>query len=807
LILKVTLNWLKEFLDTDYLDPYEVAEILTMSGTEVKKVENIGERFKNMVVGEIISFEKHPDADKLTVCRVNSGKGTLNVVCGATNFKAKDKVVLALEDSVTTQGVRIKKSKLRGVVSEGMMCSEYELGISDESDGIMILSMDCTAGASFAESTGLDDFVLELEITPNRPDCLSIIGIAREISALKRINLRYPEYDVRKELNRGSDFEIDIKDNRLCPRYSAKIFSDIPKIDSPGWLKNRLMLCDYRPIDLIVDLTNFVMHEAGQPLHAFDKDLLYSDKIIIRTAKKDEKIVTIDDSIRNLDKEMLVIADEKNAVAVAGVMGGKDTEINQDTKNVLLESANFFGPSIMRTSKTLGLRSEASNRFEKKLDPEITIIALKRFEDLLLSIAGNAGVSTIYDKYKSTERTRKINLRVDKVENILGEKIKSPEISDILNRLKIKTKTSSKNSKALESLVPSFRYEDIEKEIDLIEEIARIYGFDKFGSEPPSPMINRGKYTFSQKTIKELRQVLVDLGLNEVINYSFLSEDWFKLLKLDTEKDYKNTVRIINPINEDFAILRTTPLSLMLKNVINNINHGNRDISIFEITKVFRNTDNKTLPEEITSLGIILSGRAVLKSWDSSERFYDYFDLKGILEYLTGYFERHTGLTVEQKEYRFFHPVIGGKINIFGSSVGIIGKIHPEIIDSLDIGQDIFYLELNVDEFIKNIGSELRFQHISAFPSVEIDLALVVDESINNSEIENEIKNSGTDLLKSIRLFDIYRGKQIKKGKKSMAYSLVFRDESRTLKDTEVDIIVNGIIENLKRKLKAKLRG
>jgi len=258
--LKVTLNWLKEFLDTYYLDPYEVAEILTMSGTEVKKVENIGERFKNMVVGEIISFEKHPDADKLTVCRVNSGKGTLNVVCGATNFKAKDKVVLALEDSLTTQGVRIKKSKLRGVVSEGMMCSEYELGISDESDGIMILSMDCTAGASFAESTGLDDFVLELEITPNRPDCLSIIGIAREISALKRINLRYPEYDVRKELNRDRDFEIDIKDNGLCPRYSAKIFSDIPKIDSPGWLKNRLMLCDYRPIDLIVDLTNFVMH-------------------------------------------------------------------------------------------------------------------------------------------------------------------------------------------------------------------------------------------------------------------------------------------------------------------------------------------------------------------------------------------------------------------------------------------------------------------------------------------------------------------------------------------------------------------
>ncbi len=805
--MKVTLNWIKEFLDTDYLDPFEVAEILTMSGTEVKKVEDVGERFRNMVVGEIISFEKHPDADKLTVCKVDSGKDTLNIVCGASNFKARDKVVLALEDAETTQGIRIKRSKLRGVVSEGMMCSEYELGISDESDGIMILGNSCKVGKSFAETAGLDDFVFELEITPNRPDCLSIIGIAREIAALKKIGLKDLEYDKRKELNKSGDFKIDIKAQKLCPRYSAKIFSGIPKIESPDWLKNRLILCDYRPIDLIVDLTNYVMLEVGQPLHAFDRDLLYSDKIIIRTAKKDEKIVTIDDSARVLDSEMLVIADEKNAVAVAGVMGGKDTEINQDTKNVLLESANFFGPSIMRTSKALGLRSEASNRFEKKLDPELTVIALKRFEEKLLSIAKDTQVSAIYDEYKASGRKRKLSLRIDKVDDILGERIKPGEIKGILNRLNIRTKTSSKNSRILESLVPSFRFEDIKKEIDLIEEIARIYGFDKFVPEPPRPQINRGKYSFEQKTIKEIRQVLVDLGLKEVINYSFLSEDWFKHLKLDAENDYRNTVRILNPINEDFAILRTSPLSLMLKNVINNINHGQKDISIFEITKVFKAIKNSGQPEETTLIGVILSGRALNKSWDSAERSYDYFDIKGILEYLFDYFQKDASLKIEQKEHSFFHPVISGDISISGLPMGIIGKIHPEIIDLLDIGQDIFYLELSIDKFLKKISPELKYRQISIFPSVEIDLALVVDEDIDNSEIENEIRSAGTDILKSIRLFDIYRGKQIEKGKKSMAYSLVFRDDSRTLKDTEVDIVVNGILETLSRKLKAKLRG
>lgn len=804
--MKVTLNWIKEFLDIDYLDPYEIADALTMSGTEVKHVENMGDRFKNIVVGEIISFEKHPDADKLTVCQVDAGKRVLNIVCGASNFRAGDRVAVALENAVTTQGLKIKKSRLRGVVSEGMMCSEYELGISEDSDGIMILDRSFKAGTSFAGSIGMDDYVFELEITPNRPDCLSIIGIAREISALKNIKLRNLKYDVRKELNRDSDFEIDIRDYGLCPRYTAKIFSNITRTDSPGWLKNRLILCDYRPIDLVVDLTNYVMHEIGQPLHAFDLDLLYSDKIIIRTAKRGEKILTIDESTRMLDEEMLVIADKKGAVAVAGVMGGKDTEINQSTKNVLLESANFFGPSIMRTSKILGLRSEASNRFEKKLDPDMTVIAIKRFEDMLMSIKSDAVASTIYDNYKPVRRTRKINLRIEKVENILGEKIKSSDVSRILNSLNIKTRTSSKNRNTLESSVPSFRYEDIIKEIDLIEEIARIYGFDKFAPEPAMSKIKRGKYSFPQKIIKELRQVLVNLGLYEVINYSFLSESWLKQLKLDIEKDFSNSVKILNPINEDFAVLRTSPLPLMIKNVINNINHGRKDIAIFEITRVFRKLENNPQPEETTVLGVMQSGRASLKSWDNMERYYDYFDMKGILEYLVGYFVRNDAPVVDRKEYRFFHPVLSGEVKIAGLSCGLIGKIHPEIIDSLDVGQDIFYMEMDVDRFIKNISPGLEFQVISPFPAIEIDIALVVDEDLDNSEIVDEIKSSGTEILRSVRLFDIYRGRQIDEGKKSMAYSLLFMDESRTLKDTEVDIIINRMLENLSRKLNARLR-
>lgn len=801
--MKVTLNWIKEFIDSDKLDPENIAEILTMSGTEVKKVEHVGEKYKSIVIGKIIDFSSHPNADKLSVCKVDIGSKKLNIVCGAKNFKSQDIVAVALAGA-NILNTAIRESKIRGVFSEGMMCSEMELGISSESEGIMILDDNYRVGEDFAKSVGSDDTVFELEVTPNRPDCLSVIGIAREVSSLVKSDLVVPGYDFQNELNLKSDFEIIIENYILCPRYSAKIFYEIPTAKSPLWLKNRLILCDIRPVNLIVDLTNYVMLETGQPLHAFDKDLLYSNKIIVREAKSGEKIKTIDDAVRNLNEGMIVIADEKKPVAIAGIMGGKETEINAETKNVLLESANFNGPAVMRTSKKLGLRSEASNRFEKKLDPELTVLALKRFEDILQSITGCNIKKGIYDNVKKTCRQRKINLRTAQVKKILGIEIKTDSISDILTGLKINNKIKGD---VVEAVVPSFRFEDLEREIDLIEEVARIYGYNNFDSTPPVSSLKRGKYNFYQKTVKNLRQSLCSIGLNEVINYSFMSKALFKKFKLNLENEYKDAVEVLNPITEDFKLLKSSLLPAMVKNVKSNINYNIKNVSIFEISKVFRKNKDSKIPIETNMLGIMLAGVSNIKSWAEEERYYDYYDLKGILEYIHNKFYYDGNIRISEKEYKFLHPKISGDVIIGGDVyAGIIGKVHPAIVEDIGIKQDVYYLELNLDKFIKNISGIKKYKSIPLFPSIEIDIAIVVDEDIKNEDIENEIKNGGTALLKEIKLFDIYRGKQVEPGKKSMAYSLSFREENRTLKDSEVEIIIKRILERLGKKFNAKLR-
>ncbi|MHB1348199.1 MAG: phenylalanine--tRNA ligase subunit beta, partial [Candidatus Humimicrobiaceae bacterium] len=386
--MKITYNWLKEFVEgLERYSPQEIAYKLTMSGTEVKKLEYAGEKYENIIIARIESFTRHPNADKLSVCKVTTGTEILNIVCGASNFKENDIVALALENAKIGD-FTIKKSRIRGEFSEGMMCSEKELGLSQESEGILILSEDYTIGDDFAAQTGLDDWVFEIEVTPNRPDCLSVTGIAREICAITDLEFKYYRYEFEDEINIDKNFNIDIKDFNLCPRYSSKIFKDISSNKTPFWLKNRLLLSDVRSVDLIVDLTNYVMIETGQPLHAFDADLLASNRIIIRPAVSGENITAIDGTNRILDEGTIVIADEASPVAIAGIMGGKNTEINEKTKNVFLESANFFGPSIMKASKKLGLRSEASNRFEKKIDPLLTLTAIKRFEELLTNITG-----------------------------------------------------------------------------------------------------------------------------------------------------------------------------------------------------------------------------------------------------------------------------------------------------------------------------------------------------------------------------------------------------------------------------------
>jgi phenylalanyl-tRNA synthetase beta chain len=799
--LKVTFNWINEFLKGDELDPKKAAEVLTMSGTEVEKIEFIGDRFRNIIVGMIKSFKPHPNAERLSVCSVDSGNGELNIVCGATNFKQGDKVALAVEGAKVSD-FTIERRKIRGEYSEGMMCSEEELGLSSASEGIMILDRNLPIGKDFAKAIGLDDVVYNLEITPNRPDCMSVMGIAREISAMTANELVIPEFKLEENIVRSDYLDIKIEDYKLCPRYSAMIFENIDMVDSPSWLKNRLIICGIRPRNIIVDLTNYVMLETGQPLHAFDRDLLNTRRIIVRKALKGEKLRTIDDTLVELDEDALVIADGKRAIALAGIMGGKDTEITGNTKNVLLESANFYGPSIMNTSKKVSLRSEASNRFEKKIDPEVTTFAIKRFYSLLKQMTGHSNKYAVYDNYQKKERTRKIILRPEKLKQVLGQSISIPRIAKILDSLYIKNKIING---VLDITVPSFRFEDLEREIDIIEEVARIYGYNKIISKP-SPFSGKiGRYSRGQSNVRSMRRFLADIGLNEVINYSFIGINEFKLNMLDREEEYNKYIEIINPINEDFRIMRTSLLPSLLANLKNNINRNIKDIAIFEISKIFIDSGGQ-LPDEPEKLGILLSGRANQKKWIEDERYFDFFDIKGVIEGIVQRFYVNPELRIVKKKYSFFHQGVSGCIFINGVETGKVGKVHPSITEEMEIGQDAYYSEIDIDVFNENIKDLKSYGKISPFPSIDIDIAVIVDENIKNEDIINEIKKSGSKILRSVRLFDIYRGEQITENRKSMAYSMSFREKDRTLKDREVEIIVSRIIENLEKKFNAELR-
>ena len=804
--MKITYNWLKEYIENlESITPADIAEKLTMSGTEVKKVTYLGDNFKNIVIGKILSFEKHPNADKLSLCKVDIGQNVLNIVCGAKNFKDKDIVVVALEGA-RIQDFVIKKSKIRDVFSEGMMCSEKELGLSDESDGIMILNDDFIPGKDFAGQAGLDDWVFELEITPNRPDCLSVTGIAREVSALTGLSLKKIDYESRYCINKDKELVIDIKDYDLCPRYSAKIFKADNYPETPLWMKNRLIQCDIRSINLMVDLTNYVMLEYGQPLHAFDLKKLYSKKIIIRNAEPGEKLVLIDGSEKLLDEKDIIIADEKGPVALAGIMGGKETEISDDTKEILLESANFNGVSIMKTSKRMGFRSEASNRFEKKLDPENTINAIGRFDELFCQICRIKNDNAFYDNYSGKERNRSIDLRIKRLNNFLGTDIKTEKITEILNPLGFKNMIKDKETIKVD--VPSFRFEDIEREVDLIEEVARIYGFSNIPVQTPRTISRQGRYTAEQKVLREIRDILFRMGLNEVINYSFISRKDLYMFHLENEDDYKDYVKIINPLNEDFEILRTSLIQSLVRNARDNIFKKNNDIAIFEISKVFHSEkkDEKTENAEKNTLGILLSGRSSLKSWDMQEKYFDYFDIKGIFESLSEIFYDKNDFSVKECEYGFLHPVISGNILLKNKKIGIIGKLHPKIINTLDLKQDIYIAEIDLDVFIKNISQRKKFREISAFPPVNIDLAFIVDEETKCRDLENEIILSAGKNLQNIRLFDLYRGKQLEDNKKSLAFSLEFVSADKTLDEKDIESLIKKISERLLKKFNARLR-
>ena len=801
--MRVTLNWLKEYVDFD-LSVEEIVDLFDLSGTEVESLTHLGDKLDNVVVGKIKEISPHPNADRLTLVKVEVDKDNLaHIVCGASNINPGDMVPVALPGAELPNGLKIKKSKLRGELSEGMLCSATELNLGSDAGGILILPSSAKVGLPISRELDLDDWQLELEVTPNRPDCLGIIGLAREVAALTGSKLKIPQTKI-KEGSRSIEeqIDIDIQDTDLCPRYVARLFRDVKIGPSPIWLSRRLDSIGIRSVNNIVDVTNYVMMETGQPLHAFDYDKIKGQKIIVRRARKKEMLVSIDHIKRDLSGDMLVIADEKHPIALAGVMGGFDSEISDSTTNILIESASFLATNIMRTSRSLGLISDSSYRFEKGVDTAGCLYAADRAVELITEITGTTAEKGSIDNYPKKASTEKIALRPQKVNSVLGTEISSKKMEEILTGLDMNVKKRS-DDKEISVTIPTFRC-DLKREIDLIEEIARIYGLNKIPTSLPLSSDNDRGFTTEQSYRRELRLALTSMGMSEIITYSFMNEDDIDMLNLPVGHPWSKVKKLANPIAEDQSILRTSLLPSLLSNARHNINHGQINIKVFEIGTTFQDT-GKATPAESLEVGGVITGLDLQDMWYGKSRRLDFFDLKGLMVTLSQKM-RLKDLDFKAASHPSFHPGATAELTTENNAIGIFGQIHPDVQEAYGIDQDLFVFQLSVDRFIENIESDPEIEEIPRYPGVSLDMALVVEEKIANFEIENVIWKNGTGLLQNVRLFDLYRGPNIENGKKSLAYSLTYRSDKRTLTEREVQKIHDRIIDKATQELGATLR-
>ncbi|MEA3454257.1 MAG: phenylalanine--tRNA ligase subunit beta [Candidatus Caldatribacteriota bacterium] len=808
--MQVSYNLLKEYVDID-MSAEELAQKLTINGVILERMENISTEIEKVVVGMITVIDQHPENKKLSVCQVDIKEETLQIICGAKNMKVSDKVAIALDGAKLPQIGIIKSKKFKGVLSSGMLCSASELGIEPgKSPGILILEEDAVLGGDIREIIKFDDTIFDFEIHSNRPDLMSIIGIAREVGAITNNKLRIPEIEIKEEDEKiEKDIAVKIKAEDLCPRYTGRVIKDIKIEESPLWLKWKLRLLGARPINNIVDITNFVMMETGQPLHAFDLDLVKGKTIIVRRSRPGETICTLDDVERQLPANSLVIADTEEPIALAGIMGGKHSEIDQNTKNVFLESAYFNSINNRRSTAKFGLRTEASNRFEKGIDKEVQIYALDRAADLINKITIGKISSGKIDTNKKLYQPNKINLRIKRVNKILGQLLDEDEsktknkIIDILDKLEFIVVEDK--GEYIEVIPPSFRG-DVEREIDIIEEIARIYGYDKIKPTLFNTTITQEGKNFRLRVIDQIREILVGCSLNEVITYSFISPEIFDKIRIPEGHKLRNTLKIKDPLTRDHSLMRTSLISSLLEVIKWNTNRQAELVKIFEVGKIYLPYPDKpsSLPNEklIIAGAINKTGRGDI--WEKSLSL-DVFDIKGIIETV------FQGLKVENWEvvpgnYPAFHPLRNGKIIMGGEEVGIFGEIHPEVINNYRIPGKVNLFEIDFENLFPNVPSDIEYCILPKYPLVQRDLALIVKEEILSADIIKTIKSIDEKLIKKVTLFDIFKGKQIGDGYKSLAYSVIFQDKDRTLTDQEVENIYKKIREQLITKFSAKIR-
>ncbi|HSC35320.1 MAG TPA: phenylalanine--tRNA ligase subunit beta [Thermodesulfobacteriota bacterium] len=799
----ITVNWLREYVDFG-ITPEELADRLTMAGLEVEGVEHRGKGLENIVVAEILGMRPHPDATKLSLCDVSDGERSYAIVCGASNMKSGDKVALAKIGTNLPpgpkfpEGMTIKKAKIRGETSEGMLCAENEIGLGEESDGIMVLPPSSKIGARLIDELGLSDVVFEINVTPNRPDCLSVVGIAREVAALLGIKLNYPptiviesDEDIRQLA------EVELLDREKCPRYSCRVIKNVNIGPSPMWLKSRLEASGVRSINNVVDVTNYVLLELGQPLHAFDYDLIEGRKIIVRAAGEGEVITTLDSVERKLSPEDLLICDGKRPVALAGVMGGANTEVSDGTKNILLESAYFDPSAIRKTSRKTGLKSESSYRFERGVDPNGITKALDRAADLIRELSGGQVAKGSIDEYPATIEPSLVRLSLNRVNSILGTAIDALEITRISEGLGFVNAASSNGE--ITFRIPTWRV-DVTREIDLIEEIARLYGYGRIPSTLPTVTMKTERTDPAKIVVKRFKEIFVSEGFSEAINFSF--EDYEHL----TLFGKTGVLGILNPLSSELAAMRTSLLPGLIRNSVLNLNRQEQNVRLFEIGKIFIPAGKGELPVEITKLAAAATGRRQPELWDKEE--FEFYDFKNLLDKGFDALSISGGVRFRMAtEIGFLHPGKSAVITAGGEDCGFMGELHPDLRDKLEIPKRLYVMELDLDKITGKSGETRKaFTPLPRFPAVRRDIALIIDEETPVSSILEEIQSLDSKLIEDAEVFDVFTGSPVEKGKKSVAVSLQLRAKDKTLTEDEINKVQDKTIKKLQLALGADLR-
>ncbi|WP_419742128.1 phenylalanine--tRNA ligase subunit beta [Paraclostridium dentum] len=792
----VPLKWLRDYVDIDR-ETQEFADMMTMTGSKVEKVEFFGKETNGVEVCKILEIEQHPDADRLKVTKVEVADGQiLQIVTNATNINVGDYVSVARIGAVLPGDFKIKKGKLRGVLSEGMFCGAEELTIPSQyveehkKDGIYILDHQDSfeLGMDVREALGINDALIEFEITSNRPDCRSIIGIAREAAVTLGKELKYPQITVN-----GSDeemkFEIDVQ-TELCKRYCGKVIKDVKVGPSPYWMQRRLIEAGMRPINNIVDITNYVMLELGQPLHAFDLEDIKYNKMIVKLAQEGEKFTTLDGAQRTLTSDMLVIGNQDKTLDLAGIMGGENSEVKDNTTSIFLEGASFAKENIRATSKKLGLRTEASSRFEKGIDVNLTEAAVNRACQLIEELGCGTVLNGMLDYYPKKEEVQKITANPERINKLLGVNVPMDQFINILESLEFKCNLISSDKLELE--VPSFRL-DICEDADILEEVARIYGYENIPSATLEGNATAGVKTNKQKFMDNVKSNSIAVGLNEILTYSFVSPRGVDKLNLAEDDERREFVKIINPLGEETSVMRTTLIPNMLDVISTNLSHKVEEVYAFECGNTFRPQEG--LPVETKKLSIGMYGKEV-----------DFFSIKGAVETIltnVGF----DGYEVEPETKNLtFHPGRCAKLVYNNICIGTFGELHPDVLENYDLNQRVYVAEIDIDLVFENLNNSKVYNPLPKYPATTRDIALLVKDEVFVKQIEDIIKANGSDILESYQLFDVYKGAQIEEGHKSIAYSITYRSKDKTLTDEDVAKVHDKIVSELSEKLNANLR-